>query len=151
MDFLNNNLPFSFFLHCDDVEFGLRHGGCPIILNGIQVWHETYEYRQSPVISYYDIRNSLLVNDIYNVCQKKEQIYQEWKTKISDAHLKKNWTLEYMLIKGFADYLKGIDWLEKIDSEKNHYSIIRKKGNRFLNCFLWRWSALKFLIKMKGK
>lgn len=38
------------------------------------MWHETYEYRQSPVIAYYDCRNSLIVNPMYdgeNMVQKR--------------------------------------------------------------------------------
>ena len=74
MEFVEKNRPLPFFLHCDDVEYGLRHGGTPIILNGIQVWHETYEYRQSPVMAYYDTRNALIVNAIYQQDLEKERI-----------------------------------------------------------------------------
>ena len=49
-----NNLSFPYFLHCDDVEYGLRHGDVPLVWNGIQVWHEAPEYRNFPILAYYE-------------------------------------------------------------------------------------------------
>ena len=87
MDFVEKNRPMPFFLHCDDVEYGLRHGGTPIILNGIQVWHETCEYRQSPVVAYYDTRNTLFVNEFLNDIFDYDDVLDKWKQKITEAHL----------------------------------------------------------------
>ena len=139
IEFVMENTPLPFFLHCDDVEYGLRHGGTPIILNGIQVWHETYEYRQSPVIAYYDMRNSLIVNQLYGFIQNREDILKNWKDKISLLLIKKDYLAERMVILGMWDFLKGEDWLKKIDSEKYHYTLTRKKYLlRIGNAMLWR-------------
>ncbi len=77
MEFVQKEKPLPFFLHCDDVEYGLRLGTVPMALNGIQVWHETYEYRQSPVITYYDVRNSL-----YN---ERNMWLLDWKKRFMGA------------------------------------------------------------------
>ena len=139
-EFVKDNRPLPFFLHCDDVEYGLRHGGTPIILNGIQVWHETYEYRQSPVMAYYDMRNSLLVNEIYGQLKSKKELLIWWKEKITKAHLEKDYQLEYMLILGMWDFLKGIRWLKRLDVEKNHVHRICavKIKNKRRTAFAWR-------------
>lgn len=52
ISFCAKNRPLPFFLHCDDAEYGLRQSDTPLVLNGIQVWHETYEYRENPLIAY---------------------------------------------------------------------------------------------------
>lgn len=150
-EFVKNNRPLPFFLHCDDVEYGLRHGGTPIILNGIQVWHETYEYRQSPVVAYYDMRNSLLVNKIYGQLKPKEELYAWWKEKITKAHVEKDYQLEYMLILGMKDFLKGIKWLKRIDAEKNHvYRICALKvKNKFMTALTWRSVSWRMKINSK--
>ena len=138
--FVKDNRPLPFFLHCDDVEYGLRHGGTPIILNGIQVWHETYEYRQSPVVAYYDMRNSLFVNERYGQLKPKEELLIWWKEKITKAHLEKDYQLEYMLILGMWDFLKGIKWLKRIDVEQNHVHRIctLKIKNKVKTAVMWR-------------
>lgn len=140
-EFVKENRPLPFFLHCDDVEYGLRHGGTPIILNGVQVWHETYEYRQSPVVEYYDMRNSLFVNELYGQLKPKEELLIWWKEKITKAHLEKDYQLEYMLILGMWDFLKGIKWLKRIDAEKNHMRRICavKVRSKLITSIAWRW------------
>jgi len=137
---VKGQLPLPFFLHCDDVEYGLRQGGEPIILNGIQVWHETYENRQNPILAYYDMRNSQIVNAMYDYLPEKEQMLKDWFHKISCAHQKEDYETEYMLIKGMRDYCRGYEWFMKADVSKIHKILQRK---RFLikwrNKILWRY------------
>lgn len=60
MQYINkNNLPLPFFIHFDDIEYGLRNNPNPILLNGICVWHST-ENKLIPWMHYYDIRNKII-------------------------------------------------------------------------------------------
>lgn len=138
--FVKNNRPLPFFLHCDDVEYGLRHGGTPITLNGIQVWHVTYEYRRSPVMAYYDYRNSLIVNALYGCGETdKKRIWEHFKQKITKAHVRKDYLLEYFLIRAFRDYLKGMKWFMRKDDTKIHEALLRKKRVwKYGNSLRWR-------------
>lgn len=90
------NSPFPFFLHCDDVEYGLRFDGDTITLKGVQVWHETFEYRQRPEIIYYDIRNSLVVNAMQGDMSNMEQFVERWKDRLTKYHNNKNYSLKYL-------------------------------------------------------
>lgn len=133
IEFVKENDPLPFFLHCDDVEYGLRHGGTPIILNGIQVWHETYEYRQSPVIAYYDYRNSLIVNKIYNFLDVDKQ-RQDFMQRVADAHNRCDYLLEYFFIRAFLDYRRGMKWFMKKDNVIINTFLIKKKNAcRYIN------------------
>lgn len=148
-EFVKDNRPLPFFLHCDDVEYGLRHGGTPIILNGIQVWHETYEYRQSPVMAYYDMRNSLIVNAMYGRANPEREI-RRWKESISQAHVRKDYLCETRLIQALTDFLKGSSWFINVDPQKHQIKILKtNKYVKFLNKFYWRIAYLKFGIKEK--
>ena len=139
MSFVQENLPLPFFLHCDDVEYGLRHGGEPIVLNGIQVWHETAEYRMTSTIAYYDMRNSMIVNTIYDLVTNCDEILISWKEKISEQHINKNFHTERMIIKGMMDYCKGPNYWLALNSTKKNNKLKRKKHvNRYINSFLWR-------------
>lgn len=147
--FAKENNPLPFFLHCDDVEYGLRHGGTPIILNGIQVWHETYEYRQTPVMAYYDCRNSLVVNSLYgHIVLDKKYMCKQFKQKITEAHNKKDYLLEYFIIRAYYDYLKGDHWFMNKNNQNIYNSLIRKrKANRYINSI--RWRSIIFLLFIK--
>lgn len=145
MEFVRENIPLPFFLHCDDVEYGLRHGGTPIIINGIQVWHETYEYRQSPVIAYYDTRNSLIVNDMYGLLPEKEKVLEEWKRKISEFHKNEMFIYERMVINGMNDFIKGKVGEQNI-TKRYRYLCDRRWFCKWGNTILWRLVE----IKLKG-
>lgn len=144
ISFIQNNEPIPFFLHCDDVEYGLRHGGNPIILNGIQVWHETYEYRDSDIVQYYDMRNTLFVNELYDKKYHNEKVLIEWKEQISRQHNEKNYIREYMLIRGLYDFCRGREWLYKIDSERLNKKLKNVKASRIRNAVMWRLSEYKY-------
>ncbi|MBD5526618.1 MAG: glycosyltransferase [Lachnospiraceae bacterium] len=147
MRFAKENNPLPFFLHCDDVEYGLRHGGTPIILNGIQVWHETYEYRQTPLMAYYDMRNKLFVNQLYGQGDSKNEVLAEWKSMLSKAHVEKDYQTELMLIYALWDYGKGIQWLRKIDLEKNNQKLLKRRGKWIKNVIAWRivWGRYRII------
>ncbi len=145
MAFVKDNDPLPFFLHCDDVEYGLRHGGTPIILNGIQVWHETYEYRQSAVMAYYDYRNSLIVNSLYGFEETdKEKQWQDFLQRINDIHDKGEYLLEYCIIRAFCDYRKGMRWFMKKNNAVIHGSLTKKKrAYRWTNVIRMKLAFLK--------
>ncbi len=147
--FVKNNDVMPFFIHCDDVEYGLRCQKKPIILKGFQVWHETYEYRISPIMTYYDTRNPLFVNERYNMAKTPKDLWAEWKEKISIYHVDHKWDYEYYTIIAMLDYLKGFDWLYRIDAEKKHTRLKRARVSRYKNSILWRIAGYMFCKKFK--
>lgn len=152
MEFVVKNRPLPFFLHCDDVEYGLRHGGTPIILNGIQVWHETYEYRQSPVMAYYDTRNTLIVNQITGGLSRKEIIIEKWKEEIAKYHVRKDYINEWMIIKGMWDFLTKD--IRRIDPAKKHTRLLANQNIRpVMNAIFWRMTFVlaEIRIAYEGK
>ena len=113
IQFVENNRPISFFLHCDDVEYGLRFSGKVIALKGVQVWHESAEYRVSPTIVYYDTRNSLIVNALYRQMSNPEQMLTEWGEKLTMYHNEGNQQLKFACTLGLFHFSKGKRILKK--------------------------------------
>lgn len=99
--------PFPFFLHCDDAEYGLRQKKEALILRGVQVWHETFEYRISPQIVYYDIRNALIVNVVQGYEKDYEEILRGWRQRTTDYHNQNEQKMKYMAILAMWDFLSG--------------------------------------------
>lgn len=144
MSFVKDNDIIPFFIHCDDVEYGLRCGKQPVILKDVQVVHETYEYRDNPIIHYYDTRNPLFVNSIYGRDDNPTEILKSWKTKITEYHIRSYYDYEYYSIKGMVDYLRGLDWLYAIHPGKYHEKLLKKRIFRYRNSILWRYAQWKF-------
>ncbi len=139
---VNDILPF--FIHCDDVEYGLRCGKQPVIAEDVQVWHEIFATRQTPVISYYDWRNSRIINAMYGYDKGYNDEYWRWKNQITKFHLKQDYYNEYMLICAMRDFLKGGWWFCHVDSARWHRYISKNhKYVKIKNKILWRFCAFK--------
>lgn len=123
MSFVREEIPLPFFIHCDDVEYGLRHGGAPMILNGIQVWHETYEKRQSPLISYYDTRNKMIVNTMYHYYHNERELLEKWYIELVYALRAKKYCAIFPSLMALKDYLKGREYFMNQTMKKENVTL----------------------------
>lgn len=111
-----NSLPIPFFLHGDDIEFGLRSKNEFIRMNGICIWHPNPLTSRRPYIAYYDARNFTIMNNVhypdlsaFSIC-KRELRY------LFDLALCYRYEESLYRIKGMKDYLRGIDWFKNVDA-----------------------------------
>ena len=92
----------------------------------------------------------LLVEVLYltyvSFFREKKSIYFDG---INAVEINKNndYVTEYYVIRAMADFLKGIDWLKKIDSEKYHIRLRKMKGNKYKNAIAWRLVEIKYKRK----
>ncbi len=72
----SNNLPFPFFIRCDDTEYGCRYDNTIITLNGLGIWHPSFEGKHPISMGYYDRRNNLIfmTESINNITEETVQI-----------------------------------------------------------------------------
>ena len=158
--FVKDNDSLPFFLHCDDVEYGLRFNRMvptdrrtvhPIIVKGIGVRHEIAADRPSKLISeYYDRRNPLIVNALYGLLPEMDRLYADWFESITKAHVAGDYQTEYYRIRAFGDFLKGKLWLYRVDAERNHERLKAHKASRFENAILWRKTRALFRRRKKS-
>ena len=133
MTFAKENDIIPFFIHCDDVEYGLRCGQKPIILKDFQVWHQSFEFRQTALIQYYDMRNRLLVNEKYNLDNTPEKIYKFWFDRVTSFHNKKMYDFEYYTILGLKDFMKGMEWLYTFHPGEYHTELKKCQYSKAIN------------------
>lgn len=154
MSFATVNDPLPVFIHCDDVEYGLRNGNTPITINGVQVWHETYEYRKSQIVEYYDVRNSMIVNAMYTEVDVND-VLCGWKKRITDKHIAGDYTGEYLLIKALHNFIRGPRWLKKNGNKRVKIPSQRRSLYiKYVNKLYWRycqWILLNKYIFIKKK
>ena len=153
MEYVRENLPFPFFLHCDDVEYGLRKGDRPVVLNGIQVWHETADYRQSPLIAYYDMRNMAIVNTLIGIRQLKKTLLRVWDRNLLASLRSRDGNRLAMQLCGIRDYI----WWERTgewpDGQAKHKEIRAElemiAGFSAGAKFRYRFRALLFYLRLR--
>ena len=78
--FKEKGLPMPFFFRCDDIEYNWRNFGKEHIqMNGVSVWHASFEWRVSNIVwYYYSRRNYLISSIIYKINSKKNNINTLW-------------------------------------------------------------------------
>lgn len=120
--------PMPFFIHGDDIEYGMRLKLPFILLNGIGVWHESFDKKLQLINTYYDTRNYLIINTLYNTPVKiANYIFNNilWRTATY-----KYWDVD-LFLKGIKDFCKGAEWLLKLNSEKNHIKLLDTANKSF--------------------
>ncbi len=146
----NDILPF--FIHCDDAEYGLRCGKTPIIIEGVHVWHETWEKKMSNANLYYDLRNCFILNKKIKNNRWKDYI-NTWKKHISTAHINGDYYKEYIYIKAFDDAMKY--YFQIVENKKGNDSLIGLKITQknnirrvyLFNKLYWRIVFLKAILR----
>lgn len=126
--FAKCNDPLPLFLHCDDVEYGLRQRKEPIILNGIQVWHESPLKRGNRIAAYYDMRNSMIVNslgyDKKNIGEAAKDILRKWRDRVDLYRENHDIDSENMALLAMEHFLKGPEWVYGTNSGELHQKLM---------------------------
>lgn len=124
----NNNLPLPFFIHSDDVEYGIRNSNHELILlNGICTWHPSFINKNSLWTYYYDIRNYLITSVIHGYNKKIIMLC------IVRAFIARTLFHQYVhtniLNKAITDFLRGSDFFINQDalSLQNQLSLYKYK------------------------
>lgn len=108
-------LPLPVFVRCDDVEYGLRSNPTYMTMNGICVWHESFEGRpRASVDCYQYVRNFLVMAACDGFVNTELFMTRVWR----NVMLRRR-DLEYgaaeLLLQGVEDYLRGPEWLMEAD------------------------------------
>lgn len=108
-------LPLPVFVRCDDVEYGLRSNPTYMTMNGICVWHESFEGRpRASVDCYQYVRNFLVMAACDGFVNTELFMTRVWR----NVMLRRR-ELEYgaaeLLLQGVEDYLRGPEWLMEVD------------------------------------
>lgn len=101
-----NGLPLPFFIRCDDVEFGLRNRAKYMTMNGICVWHDSFEDKFNPTMSYQSYRNQLIMDAVHGVRERSLVpfiIERALRTQLRNL----NYDAADLIVASLEDYLEG--------------------------------------------
>ena len=134
----SDNLPFPFFIRCDDTEYGCRYKNHIITLNGLGVWHPSFDGKHPISMNYYDKRNQLIfMTEDINAISKDYVLYELWMSYKNALYMDYDKALVEM--KGIEDFVNGPYKYELLDSESNHKSICafnrKSKVKLYMSCY----------------
>jgi galactofuranosylgalactofuranosylrhamnosyl-N-acetylglucosaminyl-diphospho-decaprenol beta-1,5/1,6-galactofuranosyltransferase len=120
-------LPLPFFIKVDDVEFGVRIkerlGKSIVAFPGIAVWHEPFYAKAITWTLYYDYRNHLVTHATRNSLSYFDAV--KFCTRfVRDKVFVFDYNSAEVMLKGFADYMKGPNFLKEKDPEALHSEIV---------------------------
>ncbi len=122
-----SNLPLPFFIKVDDVEFGVRIkerlGKSIVAFPGIAVWHEPFYAKAITWTLYYDYRNHLVTHATRNSLKYFHAVKFFTKNLIQKVFVFDYNSAEVM-VRGFADYMKGPNFLKEKDPEALHAEVL---------------------------
>ncbi len=121
-----NGLPMPFFIRCDDVEFGMRNQPTYMTMNGISVWHASFEGRfRASVDIYQYVRNFLAMIALDDCCSDKLFVAR-MRYEIRQYLRELDYATAEFYLDGLEDYLKGPEFLENLDGA----ALMKKNGAR---------------------
>lgn len=119
-----DNLPLPIFIRGDDVEYGLRNMEELVLLNGICVWHESFENKYSSFLQYYIIRNLLYDNALHFPEYKLSKFLLRLYSVVAREIVYYRYKNIDLIYKGVEDFYKGVGFLQNTDGEQLHKIIM---------------------------
>lgn len=127
------NLPMPFFIHYDDVEYGIRNiHNKDMFMNGICVWHPAPTGKNPFWMTYYDVRNRLITM----FSKKLSKIdFQDYLSRLSKRFLLKAMRYEYndarLMLNAIKDFLKGPHSFAATDALALHTELLENRETLF--------------------
>lgn len=128
-----DNLPLPFFIHNDDTEYGLRNQNGFILMNGICVWCPGFENKRASSLSYYDIRNCMIVNALYREDGNLRNMKKYCRKRILANTLRYRYKDAELVEKAVEDFLKGPSYLVSLNPEKKNREVM-DAGYKLIPC-----------------
>lgn len=135
----SDNLPLPIFIRMDDIEYGLRNMRQLISMNGICVWHESFENKYAPYLEYYIARNQFITNAFHCKWYGTGHLIKKMLGKCVQEVKVCQYKRADLYLQGILDFLKGPEWLAAQDGEKLHTGIV---------CMGHREKARSCILKM---
>ena len=109
--------PLPIFVKGDDMEYGIRNHREVMSMNGIGVWHQSFQSKISPIVNYYADRNMLIINNYADECGFAT-FFMAVLGRMTKRILQGNWKGIQYFDQALIDYKSGISGITAIPSDK---------------------------------
>lgn len=121
----SDNLPLPVFIRYDDLEYSLRVGKPYILLNGICVWHESFENKYASNLEYYTMRNHLIAYSLHSPGYDSKAIKKFLRHQLINKLYRYRYKDLELNFRAVNDFFKGIDFIKKQNTLQLHQDIMR--------------------------
>ena len=125
----HDNLPMKqMFIHMDDVEYEIRNrlNGNPVaFFNGVGLWHKSFDADFAGWKKYYDARNQLIFAAIHGQSVERKDVHKHIRKEMTGALFNMRYLEMWLTYMGARDFLKGREWLDSLDTEQYHSSVMK--------------------------
>ena len=124
-----SNLPMPYFIHYDDVEYGIRNvNNGQIFINGICVWHPAPDNKGPFWITYYNVRNRLVTMFSGLLGRKSFIKYLMANSKQFLFHITRyEYKRASLMLEALNDFLKGPEAFIEQDAFALHKKLAANK------------------------
>ncbi|WP_292017137.1 glycosyltransferase [Megasphaera sp. UBA4233] len=112
-----NGYPLPAFIKSDDMEYGIRNRQDIITMNGIGVWHETFNKKENAVVNYFNDRNMLILNHYAFHCGRWSFLGTAL-GRLGKHILRRNKLGVQMFAVALQDYQSGYEHITSIDADQ---------------------------------
>ena len=112
-----NGYPLPAFIKSDDMEYGIRNRQDIIIMNGIGVWHETFNKKENAIVNYFNDRNMMILNHYALHCGRWDFLGTAL-GRLGKHVLRRNKTGVQMFALALQDYQGGYEQITSVDADQ---------------------------------
>ncbi|MFR7760996.1 MAG: hypothetical protein ACLU1X_08540, partial [Peptoniphilus grossensis] len=120
-----SNLPLPLFVRGDDMEFGIRNSKKILTMNGICAWHAPLHNKYSSFMTYYTLRNQLVLNALYDKNFSSSSAIKLLAQNLTRELLYYRYENIDLIIKAYTDFLGGVSFFINTDGEQLHKDIMK--------------------------
>ncbi|MCR4874254.1 MAG: glycosyltransferase [Clostridia bacterium] len=117
-------LPLQLFIRGDDQEYGLRCTKELCIMNGIGLWHESFENKFSPHMEYYNVRNNILISTVIKHKTSGYQQFKKMRVIYAKNLVEQRYFMFPILNRALEDFFKGPEYIFNVDVTKLNSEIM---------------------------
>jgi GT2 family glycosyltransferase len=127
-----HGLPLPLFISGDDIEYSLRAIKNVLIINGIGVWHQYFDYKYNMTLAYYVSRNHFVINALHPA--EKNGPFHEclYLLYFIIKHLvQQRYIAAEFVLRSGIDFLKGPDFFLGINEEKLNQELVSRIPRKY--------------------
>lgn len=144
-------LPIPAFIKSDDIEYGIRNDKELLCMNGIAVWHESFEKKLSPIMRFFSDRNTFILNHYAKKCGWIT-LFISILARCFKRIIKGQFSRLFVLELALKEYEKGFYKLTAIDAESYFSSILQQieKSKGLSIIFSLPYEIFKVMLKYES-
>ena len=139
--------PLPVFIKGDDIEYGIRNNRSIIHMNGIGIWHEAFENKQSFWVDYYAYRNFFIMNQYAKGCNRWTLLAMIC-GRLTVHFIKRHFKETKIFNIALRDAMQGFDRLTAVPADKQLEQVraLQGDGSYIAAVFSILWKAFKCMF-----